>query len=278
MKLSFRAPRDIIHLALGQLKQDGIVHPEAAFNPTAPMDLRREVAYYDRDFLYRLGRTSAEGRLIASAVNLLRDSNLIAPSAAYDEQAFQQHRKTVKQRFSGSWTSLSPAMERLLYTLTSLRRPSHLIELGSFWGYTLAWFAGPCLGPHAVYSAQRVIGIDINAAATRRAQANFAALGHIECLQLLAEDAHTALQRIPGPFDAVYIEAKGDTDPDCYLSLLKDIYDRLAPGAWVLAHDNLDWEFAGEMARYLPFVRDGNRFAHSIAFEIDSCGLELSIR
>jgi hypothetical protein len=52
----------------------------------------------------------------------------------------------------------------------------------------------------------------------------------------------------------------------------------LSSGAWVIAHDNLDWSFADEMSLYLPFVRDKKHFSESISFDIDHCGLELSIK
>ena len=278
MSLVFRASQRAIDLAVKRLKDEGMVHPGAEFNPDAPGALRREVAYYDRDFMYRLGRTPAEDEIMDSALAMLKEHGLVAPGAEYDKAALARHRVDVREKFEGTWTSLSPAMERLMYMLTSVRRPMHLVEFGSFWGYTLAWFAGPCVGPHAVYQAQRVIGIDIDAGMTAKAEANFKRLGHSDNVALIAEDARAALERIDGPFDSVYIEAKSDEMDGLYLSLLKQVYDRLAPGAWVIAHDNLDWSFAEEMAEYLPYVRDPARFSQSVSFEIDSCGLELSIR
>jgi len=278
MSIVFRASQGAIDLAVKKLKDDGMVHPDAVFKPDAPEDLRREVTYYDRDFLYRLGRTPVDEETVDGALAMLKEHGLAAPAASYDKRAFEKHRTDVREKFEGTWTSLTPAMERLMYMLTSIRRPMHLIEFGSFWGYTLAWFAGPCVGPHAVYQAERVIGIDIDAEMTAKAQVNFKRLGHSDNVELIAEDAATALDRIEDPFDFVYIEAKSDEMEGLYLSLLKQVYDRLAPGAWVIAHDSLDWSFSAEMAEYLPFVRDPSHFSESVSFEIDSCGLELSIR
>ena len=78
-------------------------------------------------------------------------------------------------------------------------------------------------------------------------------------------------------------EAEGFSDPlgpvpYLYLVLLKQVYDRLPEGAWVIAHDNLDWSAKKQMAPYLEFVRDGAHFSESICFDIDDCGMELSIR
>jgi predicted O-methyltransferase YrrM len=281
MSLVFRAPRRAIDLAIDRLKKDGIVHPEAQFNPDAKGSLRQEIAYYDRDFLGRLGRTSAEAEIVGAALGMMKERELVAPSSGYDAAAFERHRSAVKSLFSGSWTSLSPTMERLMYMLTSVRRPQHLLELGSFWGYTLAWFAGPCVGPDRAYSPQRVVGVDIDVDMTERARSNFARLGGAGDVRLIAGDAREVLADLPGPFDFVYIEAKDDTSDGVqglYLKLLKQVYDRLSPGGWVIAHDSLDWSFAEEMAEYLPYVRDGGHFSESVAFEVDNCGLELSIK
>ena len=281
MSIVFRAPRRAIDLAIDRLKQDGIVHPDAQFNPDATGDLRQEIAYYDRDFLGRLGRTSAEADIVDAALNMLKEHGLVDSSSGYDSAAFDRYRSAVKASFSGSWTSLSPTMERLLYMLTSVRRPRHLLELGSFWGYTLAWFAGPCVGSNRAYTPQRVLGIDIDVAMTEQARRNFAKLGDAGIVRLIAGDAREVLVDLPGPFDFVYIEAKDDESDGpqgLYLKLLQQVYDRLSPGGWVIAHDSLDWTFAEEMAEYLPYVQDGSRFSESVAFEVDTCGLELSIK
>jgi len=278
MAITFRAPNTAIEQALEKLKTDGVVHPDAAFNPAAPGGLRREVAYYDRDLLYRLGRTAAEEQTVDAALGLLKEQGLVPPSASYDAASVEPHRAEVREAFEGSWTTLSPTMERLMYMLTSVRRPGHLLELGSFWGYTLAWFAGPCVGTNRTQAAERIVGIDQDAAATAQARDNFARLPNGQGVELIAEDARTALARIAGPFDFVYIEAKSDDEKGLYLALARQVYDRLSEGAWMIAHDSLDWTFSEEMAEYLPFVRDRTRFRESVAFEIDECGVELSIR
>jgi predicted O-methyltransferase YrrM len=267
-----------IEQALAALKSDGIVHPQAAFNPDAAQGLRREVAYHDRDFLSRLGSTAAEAETVESALALLKAEELVSASACYDRAAFERHRRFVRERFSGGWTSLSPTMERLIYMLTSARRPRHLLELGSFWGYTLAWFAGPCIGPDPAFLPERILGIDVDKSMTERARENFANMENSRQVELVAEDARTALTRIPGPFDMVYLEAKSENGEGLYLTLLRQIYDRIPIGGWVIAHDSLDVGFAEEMSAYLPYVRDRAHFRQSIAFEIDRCGLEVSIK
>lgn len=299
MTLTFHPRKEAVELALQKMKEDGLVHPDAVFNEEAPGGLRREVTYRDWHFGRRLGRTALEVQIVDDALALLKDLGLAGEEADYDRDAVEPHRALLHESFEGTWTTLSPTMERLMYMLTSVKRPAHLMELGCFWGYTLGWFAGPCVGPHRAYEPDRIVGIDVDAKMVAKAQENFAVLPNTERLELVAEDARTALDRIDGPFDFVYLEAKyenrqiaeaeaaaeetGEIDPlgpvsGLYLILLKQIYDRLPNGAWVMAHDNLDWTATSQMAPYLDFVRDGAHFSESICFDIDDCGIELSVK
>jgi predicted O-methyltransferase YrrM len=299
MAVTFHPSREAIELAVRKMKEDGLVHPDAVFNEDAPGGLRREVTYRDWHFGRRLGRTALEEEIVDDALALLRRHDLVAAQADYDRDAVVRHRALLAERFDGTWTTLSPTMERLMYMLTSVRRPMHLLELGCFWGYTLGWFAGPCVGPYRAYEAERIIGVDIDRDMVEKARANFAGISNVERVELVAEDARTALDRIDGPFDFLYLEAKyenrqiaeaeaaaeasGETDTlgpvsGLYLILLKQIYDHLPKGAWVMAHDNLDWTAKKQMAPYLAFVRDKASFSESICFDIDDCGIELSIK
>ena len=295
MPITFRPPAEAAELALARMKEDGLVHPDAYFNADAADGLREEVAPRDPYFTYRLGRTPLETEIVDGALELLKAEGLVPASADYYRAAVDAHRSMLKDTFEGAWTTLSPTMERLMFMLTSVRRPMHLLELGSFWGYTLAWFAGPCVGPSRIYEPERIIGIDRDEKMTARARENFAKLANAERVELIAEDARTALDRVDGPFDFVYLEAKfenrqiakaeeeGDDSPlapvrGLYLILLKQLYDRLSDDAWVIAHDNLDWTAVKNMRPYLEFVRDKAHFSESICFDIDDCGLELSIR
>jgi predicted O-methyltransferase YrrM len=206
---------------------------------------------------------------------------IIPPSAGYDEHAFKALRREVKASFKGSWTSFTSTMERLVYALTSVKRPRCLVELGCFWGNTLAWFAGPCIGSRREYQAERIYGVDFDAKMLAKARENFAKLPNGEAVELIAEDARTALERIPGPIDVLYLEAKDESPggkPGLYLELLKQAYDKLPKGAWVLAHDVTDPDSREEVDIYLPWVHDKAHFVESICFDIDHCGLELSVK
>jgi len=274
----FRPPKRAIELALEQMKNDGLVHPEARFNYDAPDDLRMEVTHRDQQFAYRLGRTPLEEEIVDLALDYLRSLDLVDSTANYDKNAFASFRDEIKSKFTGSWTSLSPTMERLFYMLTSVRKPSRLIELGSFWGYTLAFFAGPCIGSNPSYRAEKIYGIDIDKTMTAKAKENFLKISNRDSIELIGEDARIVLDRLDGPFEFVYIEAKSEdaNAVGLYLKLLKQIYDRIPKGGWVMAHDNFDISFRKEMEIYLPWVHDKKNFSESIAFDIDNCGIERS--
>jgi len=278
MAIVFHPPRKAIELALKQMKIDGIAGPNAYFDYDAPGGLIQVVTYREPSFNYRLGRTTAEEEIVDTALELLKAQNLIPANSTYDKNAFKRFRAEIKEKFTGSWTSLSPTMERLMYMLTSVKKPERLIELGSFWGYTLAWFAGPCIGQHKTYTAEKIYGIDIDVKMIDQARVNFAKLDDSPGLELIGEDALEAIKKLEGPFDFLYIEAKADEADGLYLTLLKQMYDKLPKGAWVMAHDNFDWAFQKEMEEYLPWVRDKAHFSESIAFDIDHCGIELSIK
>lgn len=108
MALIFHPPREVIELVLKELKADKQVHPDAVFNASAPNGLRKEVTYRDLDFIYRLGRTSLEEKIVDAALEFLKSQGLVTRDAGYDKAAFESLHRVVKQEFKGSWTSLSP--------------------------------------------------------------------------------------------------------------------------------------------------------------------------
>ncbi|MBU8934445.1 MAG: class I SAM-dependent methyltransferase [candidate division Zixibacteria bacterium] len=267
-----------IELALNKLKQDGVVHPEAQFNYEAEDGLRREVTYRDDDLQYRLGRSPAEVEVVDTALEMLISMKLVSTDAGYNKQSFDSLRFAVKKEFKGSWTSITPVMERLLYMLTAVKRPKRLVELGSFWGNTLAWFAGPCVGRNREYQAERIYGIDIDMKMTELAKENFARLEKTESVELIGEDAAVTLERIDAPIDFLYLEAKDENCNSGYLEFLQQVYDKLPEGSWVIAHDTTAYDHQDDLREYLVWVRDVRNFSESISFDVDRFGLELSIK
>ena len=278
MALHYTCEPHVIDRTLENLKEAGLVAPEAAFSHDAPGGLRREVAYRDFDFLARLGRT-AEAETMRSILAWLKGQGLVPSSASYDEDAFAQLRQEVKVRFAIPGTSISPVMERLLYMLSSVKRPRRVLGLGTYCGYALVWAIGPTCGPGRVYEAERVLGIDIDGEATQRARENLGTLAHADHVELITEDGLAAVERLAGPFDTVFLDVESrELGKGLYLPLLEKLYDKLEDGGWVLAHDTVVPPFATDLAPYLAYVRDKEQFRESISFDVDAYGLELTIK
>ena len=278
MTLIYTCENQVIEMALKKLKDDNLVSKDAYFNYDAPQNLRREVAYRDFDFLSRLSRT-AEVETVRSVLAWLKQEGVVPEGATYDERAFDALRREVKEKFIIPGTSITPAMARLLYMLSSVRRPRRVIGLGTYYGNALVWNVGPSCGQGAVYEVEKVYGIDIDAEATERAKRNFSKLAHVDHIELIAEDGLKAVERLEGPFDYVYLDVESkDLGKGIYLELLKRLYGKVEEGGWVLAHDAAVPPFAGQLEEYLAFVRDGENFRESILFDVDPFGLELSVK
>jgi predicted O-methyltransferase YrrM len=279
MALQFRVPQSVVEEVVSILKKSHLVHPDAVYNGLADQGFRKEVAYRDIDLLDRIGWKEFEEENVDAALIFLKEKGLVDPDAAYDKKACSDFRgyleKTLVRK---SWTTLSTTMQRLIFMLTSVKKPKDMIELGCFWGFTLAWFAGPCLGPDPVHRPRRIIGIDIDKEPFSMAEDNFRNIRHDGLVRLYNEDARQTLDRLEGSFDFVYIESKTDDDDDMYLQILKKIYDKIPVGGWVIAHDATRYTQQEYHRNYLSFVRDKAHFRESILFDVDAYGLELSVK
>ena len=168
----YRCESQVIETALQKLKDTGLVSTDAYFNYDAPQQLRREVAYRDYLFLSHLSRT-AEAETVRSILAWLKQGGVVPEGATCDEGTFDELRREVKEKFTIPGTSITPVMERLLYMLSSVRKPRRVIGLGTYCGNALVWSVGPSCGQGRVYEAEKVYGIDTDAEATESAQRNF---------------------------------------------------------------------------------------------------------
>ncbi len=278
MSLTFTCEKQVIEMAMEKLRDAGLIARDAYFNYNAPQNLRREVAYRDFDFLSRLSRTG-EVETVRSILAWLKRKGIVPQDAAYNEGAFDELRREVKQKFTIPGTSITPVMERLLYALSSVQRPRRIIGLGTYCANALVWIVGPSCGPEKVYEAEKVYGIDIDVDASEQARENLSKLAHTDHVELIAEDALKAVERLEGKFDCVYLDVESkDLGKGLYLELVERLYDKVEAGGWVLAHDTVVPSFAGQLEQYLAFVRDGQSFGESISFDVDPFGLELSIK
>jgi predicted O-methyltransferase YrrM len=278
MSQTYTVRKEAINKAVENLKEAGLVSRDAFFNHDAPDNLRREIAFRDFDFLARLARVS-EREIAASAFEWLKQSGIIPKISVFDEQVFERFRKDVKEKFNIPGTSITPAMERLLYMLSAVKKPKRVIGLGTYCGYALVWVVGASCGETRTYKTEKVYGIDIDEASTEKAQANFAKLAQSDPVEFRAQDGLEAVVEIDGPFDYVYLDVDSrELGKGIYFDLLTRLYEKIEEDGWVLAHDTCVPTFAGQLREYLVYVRNENNFRESISFDIDPFGLELSIK
>jgi predicted O-methyltransferase YrrM len=277
----FRPDRETIEKTLVELKGYGnMVAPDARFNYDARDGLRKEVAFRDNDFLRILGSINDES-IVDSILVMLKDKELVSPKAYYQKEAYEDLVELINNEWYYPWSTFTKAMRRLFYMLASVKQPRTVVGMGIFFGYTLAWSAGPSCGKDRIYNAEKVYGIDINAEAIKGAKKNFATLETAEHVELIAEDGRKAAERLEGPIDFLHLDADDNKiSKGLYFELLNILYPKLSPGAWVLAHDVTDPDFykTDVFTEYLDFVRNPRFFSESILFDIDYCGLELSIK
>ena len=278
MALTYTCESVVIEKAVDRLKEDGLVSIEAFFNHNACGGLRREVAYRDFDFLTRLSRTG-EVDTVASILAWLKGEGIVPEDMQYSENRFDALRAEVKENFTIPGTSITPVMERLLYMLSSVKRPQRVIGIGTYCGYALVWVVGSSCGQERVYTPRIVYGIDIDEDVTGKARNNFSKLAHTGHIELIAQNGLQAVDSLEGPFDYVYLDVESmELGKGLYLELLKRLYAKIIKGGWILAHDTAAPPFAGQLEGYLAYVRDGSTFSESISFDVDPFGLELTIK
>lgn len=278
MMLTYQCDQQVIEQAIEKLKEDGLVSSRAFFNADAPENLRQEVAYRDFDFLTRLCRVS-ESNVVSSIHQWLKQSGIIPEDGLFDVSGFETYRKVVRENFSVPGTSITPVMERLLYMLSAIKKPNRVLGLGTYYGNALVWVIGASCGDTKTYSAEKVIGVDIDQDATEGARANFAGLPNSSHVEFQVKDGFEAIEELEGPFDYVYIDVDNkELGKSIYLDLLTEVYEKVGKGGWVLAHDTCVPPFAKQLQGYLDYVRNKQNFSESISFDIDPFGLELSIK
>lgn len=270
--------KGLVNISLERLKKQKFISEDAFFNYENLNKLSDKVYYRDFHFLYYLGEYGDE-EIVDSALELLIRNNLVPDNATYSNKAYESLRKEVKPNFKIPDTAFSTSMERLLYMLSSVKKPEKVIGLGTFCGYTFLWVIGASCSTGKVYEAQRAYGIDIDKDATNIAIENFKSLTGVEHVQFIAEDGFIFSDNINEEFDYIFLDVDAkDIGKGPYLPLLKILYSKLKKGRWVLAHDTTLPAFKNRLNQYIDFVRDKRYFTESISFDIDVFDLELSIK
>jgi predicted O-methyltransferase YrrM len=215
--------------------------------------------------------------VVGEALEALRAAGIL-PHTGYDHDQLLAHRQAVAEHFEIPWTAITPRMQRLLYAINAIVQPANMIAAGIFCGNTFISNAGAAVGPGACYQASQLLGVEIKPEEAARAERNVRRLDPTGVARILAADAVEVVAGFPEPIHLLYLDADGDRGRGkaIYLEILEAGWDRLPPGAVVLAHNSVNC--AERLRDYLAFVRDPRRCRASVNVVIDPEGLEVSVR
>lgn len=218
-----------------------------------------------------------ETAVVEAALQVLREAKVL-PHTDYDHAKLLAHRQAVAELFEIPWTAITPRMQRFLYAINAIVQPKNFIAAGVFCGNTFISNAGAAVGPGKCYTAQQLIGVEIQPEEAERAERNVRRLDPTGVARIVAADAVDVVAEFAGTIDLLYLDADGDSarGKGIYLDILEAGYDRMPPGSVVLAHNSVNC--AERLKPYLEFVGDPAHFQSSVNVVFDSEGLEVSVR
>jgi len=125
--------KGLVNITLERLKKQSFISEDAFFNYENLNKLSDKVYYKDFHFLYYLGEYGDEG-IANSALEFLKKNNIVSNNAIYSHEAYNNLQKEVKTNFKVPDTAFSPSMERLLFMLSSVKKPKK-IRVFRMWYY-----------------------------------------------------------------------------------------------------------------------------------------------
>ena len=117
---------------------------------------------------------------------------------------------------------------RLLRLLTESMNAKHVVELGTFHGYSGIWL---CLALRTTGGRLTTFEIDQRNADISRG--NFKRAGAESLVTLIEGDAHKEVSRLKEPVDLVFIDA----DKEGYLDYFNKLLPLIRPGGLIVAHN-----------------------------------------
>jgi hypothetical protein len=120
---------------------------------------------------------------------------------------------------------------RLLSMISHMIRPSCILEIGTYTGYSAL-----CLA-EGLAPGGKVVTIDINEELESRVRKNFSESPYSSCIELLIGDARKIIPTLDIHPELVFIDA----DKKGYEEYFEMILPRISSGAWILV-DNVLWD------------------------------------
>jgi caffeoyl-CoA O-methyltransferase len=119
---------------------------------------------------------------------------------------------------------------RFLKMLVAMLRPRHILEIGTFTGYSSLSMA------EALPPGGRITCLDISEKHAAIARRYHREAGYADRVDIVVGPAIDSLKSLPGPFDLVFIDA----DKENYRNYYEDVLPKLSANG-VIAVDNVLW-------------------------------------
>ena len=218
-----------------------------------------------------------EVTIVGAALQALVEAGIL-PHGEYDDGKLLAHRRAVAERFEIPWTAITPRMQRLIYAINAIAQPANMIAAGVFCGNTFISNAGAAVGPGACYTAENLIGVEIEPEEAKRAERNVRTLDSTGVARVVTADAVDVVRDFDGSIDLLYLDADGTDErgKGIYLEILQTACEKMPAGAPVLAHNSQN--AAEKLQHYLAFVRNPAHMKASVNVVFDVEGLEVSAK
>jgi predicted O-methyltransferase YrrM len=155
---------------------------------------------------------------------------------------------------------------RLLRVLAATSGAKHAVEIGGAFGYSAIW-----IGLGLKTTGGRLTTIEADAARAGMAAENIRKAGLADVVTVMTGDAFTAIPKLPGDFDFVFLDAwKRD-----YRRFLDLIRPRLAVRGLFVAHNVVNKQ--AEMRDFLDAINNDATFMTTIVRPSDE-GMSVSVK
>ena len=124
--------------------------------------------------------------------------------------------------------NVSVADGRLLRVLTESIGAKHVVELGTFNGYSALWM---CMGLRG--TGGKLTTYEINTEFAAQARENFKRAGVDDIVTVIVGDAHKEVKQLKEPIDLLFLDA----DKEGYVFYLKRLLPLVKPGGLIVAHN-----------------------------------------
>ena len=154
---------------------------------------------------------------------------------------------------------------RLLRILTEAVGAKHVVEIGTFNGYSGLWF---CLALET--TGGRLTTFEIDPRNAENARKNFQSAGVADRVTVIVGDAHEKVTAIDETIDVLFLDA----DKTGYLDYLEKLLPKVRPGGLVIAH-NMSEDMADK--RYVTAIT-GNPELETLFVSAGASGIGVSLK